>query len=393
VSVQRDLVATSRAHSGSGRGGRLLVGAEIALGVLILLAGGLVLESFRKVLGTDAGFDSRGVLSFRVTLPTARYPTAGDVRAGYDAIAAALLPLPGTRGAAYTWQLPMAGMQGSAGYTRATGEGAMALIHRVSPSYFETMGMRLVHGCGLDCDTDRPPIVVNESLARLQWSDRDPVGALVTVNGVESRITGIVNDVRHGSLETAPTPELYQHGFLRTMFVVVRSTRPAPDLVPAVRAAVRAIDPALALSDVRTLDDRMAATVARRRFTLVALASFAILAALLALVGTYGVTALIVARRRREVAIRLALGATAGGAVGWMVGRQMPVLAGGVLTGAAGALALGRVFEPFLYQTSPFEPAVYLMVTAMMAFAALLATVLPARRIAAVSPLEALQSE
>jgi predicted permease len=393
TALERGLRSGSRGATASGTTSRILVGAEVALSILLLLGAGLVVRSFDRLLRTPPGFDAQHVLSFRVSLPATRYPAATDVRRGYDALLARIAGVPGVTQAAYTWQLPMTGTQASTGYVRENGEGAMALIHRVSPTYFQAMGMRVVRGCGLDCHVDLPAAVINQAMERTQWADRNPVGEIITVNAVKSRIVGVVSDVRHGSLEQAPAPELYRAAVLRSMYVVVRASQDDADVLSGVRRAVAEVDPSLPLADVRTLEDRMMRTTARRRFTLVGLTAFAALATGLTLVGVYGVTALLVTRLRREVGIRMVLGATPAGAVGLLMRRNVPVILAGAAAGTGMSLALGRYLSPFLYETSPSDPATYAVVIAALTLVAFVATLLPARRAARVQPVEVLSAD
>jgi predicted permease len=393
VSLEGELRTTSRGNTARRQSGRWLVGVEVAMSVLLLVAGGLLARSFWRVATADPGFDATGVLTFRLTMPPGRYPTGADVRRGYDAVLAELGSQTGIVRAALTWQLPMTGVEASASYRRDDGTHAMALIHRVSPGYFTAMGMRVVRGCGLDCESDLPAVVLNESAVRAHWNGRDPIGHTIAVNGERSRITGIVSDVRHGSLEQAPAAELYQRARLRTMFVVVRSDRAVEEVAAISRAAVATVDPGLAVSDMRTLDDRLSATTARRRFTMTGIGIFAALSTLLALVGVYGVTALLAARRRPEIAIRLALGATPRSATWLLLRQNAAIVAAGLVGGLAGALVVSRQLAPHLYQTSPTDPPVYVAVIVLLAAAAGVATVVPARRAGRVSPREALQGE
>jgi hypothetical protein len=230
-------------------------------------------------------------------------------------------------------------------------------------------------------------------MERVQWPDRNPIGEIVTVNGVRSRIVGIVSDVRHGSLEQAAAPELYRQVTQRSMFVVVRSSPGVPEPWPGIRRAVAAFDALLPLSDVRTLEDRLSATTARRRFTLAGLTVFAALAGTLAIVGLYGVTALLVARLRREVGIRMVMGATPAGAIRLVMQRNVPVIAAGVAAGTIAAIGLGRFLQPFLFETSPTDPLTFTLVTGGLTTVALVATFVPARRAARVQPVEVLTTE
>jgi predicted permease len=394
-SLEQELRAGSRGSAASRRHEQLLVCAEVALSTLLLLSSGLLGRSFVRVVSTSPGFDPKNILTFRLALPPNRYPSGEHVRRAYDAILESLRRVPDVAHAAYSWQLPMSGIQGSTTYVRDTGETTMTLIHRVSPDYFAAMGIRLLRGCGLDCEADLPAVVINQAMEHSQWPDRDPIGQAITVNGVRSRIVGLVSDVRHSSLERAPAPELYRRSVLRSMYLVIRSSSPAATtpMLPAIRRAVADIDASLPLSDVHTLDERLAATTARRRFTLVGFTTFATLATGLALVGLYGVTALLVSRLRREVGIRMVLGATPAGAVMLLVRRNVPLIFAGVIGGASISLLLARFLRPFLFETAPNDPATYAAVIGVLAAVAFLATLIPARRAARVQPIEVLSTE
>ncbi|HET9370677.1 MAG TPA: ABC transporter permease [Vicinamibacterales bacterium] len=385
---------SGRTSTTAARSSRWLIGAEVALSVVLLLSAGLLVRSLWRVLLTAPGFDASRVLTFQVSLPAERYPTGEDVRRGYDRLIDAVRAVPGVDQAAYTWQLPMSGTVGSTSYTRADGESAMAIIHRVSPEYFDAMGIRLVRGRGLVNDGDLPPVVVNEALARTQWPGRDPIGEVVTVNAMRSRIVGIVGDVRHGTLEQPPAPEMYRLAFLRSLFIVVRtSAAPPAQLLPAIRAAVGSVDAAVPLSDVRTMADRLAGTTSRRRFVAAAMGMFAAIAMTLALAGLYGVTAMLVARRRREVGIRMALGATPTSAVGLLMGQAGAVIAIGAGIGVVLAALSARYLRQFLFETSPLDATTYIVVIAALTGAAAIAAYLPARRAAAVDPAVVLRQQ
>jgi predicted permease len=385
---------TGRASSAGAGSSRLLIGVEVALSVVLLIGAGLLVRSLERVLTTSPGFSAGHVLTFQASLPAARYPSGEDVRRGYDLMLHAIRGVNGVASAAYTWQLPMTGSQGSTSYSRENGEGGgLVLIHRVSPAYFDVMGMRIVRGRTLDPAGDLPPVVVNEAAVRAQWSDQDPLDQIVIINGVRSRIVGVVNDVRHGSLEQSPSPEMYRQAFLRSMFLAIRTVAPPRSVLSEVRTAVGRVDPAMPLGDIRTMDERMSATTARRRFVVLGIGIFAGLALALAVVGLYGVTAMLVARRRREVGIRIAIGATPGRAVSLLMRQTGIIVLGGLATGITIAILLARYLAPFLYDTTPRDPVIYLLVTAGLGTAATLAAYLPARRAAAVDPASVLRAD
>jgi hypothetical protein len=255
------------------------------------------------------------------------------------------------------------------------------------------MGMRIVRGRTLDAESDLPPVIVNEALVRTQWPGQDPLGEMVTVNGARSRIAGIVSDVRHGSLEQLPSPEMYRRAVLREMFLVIRTATPPRDVLPAVRLAVASVDPSVPLGDVRTMEERMAETTAHRRFVVSGIGIFAALALALALVGLYGVTAMLVARRRREIGIRIAVGATPGSAVRLLMRQTGVVIVCGLAAGITIAVPLARYLRPFLFGTSPDDLVTYLLVMVGLGAAASVAAYLPARRAAALDPAAVLRAD
>lgn len=391
-----------------------LVVAELALSVMLVIGAGLMLRTFAALQRVDLGFDRSSVLTAQLSLPQLGYEddeqverfirsTVTDVRglAGVrHAGAARLLPLTGEIG---DWSITIEGVPGGPGVDHN------ADWQIVTDGYFEAMGMRLVRGRWFTAADDReaPPVaVVNRTLADAYWGG-NAIGRRFRFGTNPDRpwvtIIGIVEDVRHNQVLEDARREMYvphaqwstssQTGARRTMALVARTSGDPLALVPALRAAVRARDPGVPLSEVRTLDHIVGDAVSGTRFTTLLLALFASIALALATVGTYGVIAYGVAQRGHEMGIRMALGASRADVVRLVLAGGGAVAAVGIVVGVAGALALSRLMSGLVYGVATLDPLTYLAVPALLAAAALLACWIPARRAAATHPATALRTD
>ncbi len=392
---------------------RTLVGMQAALAVVLVIGAALLGRSFAALRAIDPGFDSRGVLTARLTLPSADYPEVEEVVAFYRRLVARAAQLPGVRSAGATRILPLARTIGDwsitiEGRPARPRENPNADWQVVTPGYFETLGIELSTGRPLmsdDHERSQPVAVVNETMARRYWPGQDALGKrfhLGTLDQPWITIVGIAPVVRHNAVVEEPRAEMYlphsqfalqAGGTPRGMTLVLETAGPPLASIPSLRELVATMDPNLPLSEVRTLEEVTASALAEPRFSTLLLGIFAALALLLAAVGLYGVLAFFVARRTREIGIRMALGADRASVLRFVLTEGLVVAGVGVLVGVAGSLAVTRLLSEQLYGVTPLDPATFTVVPLVLLGVAALASYLPARRAAAVSPLVALREE
>ncbi len=397
-------------RAGGGRSGaraqRSFVVAAVALSVVLLLGAGLLGRSFWQIVSTDPGFDTDRVTTFEFALPGFRYTEDWQLRRYHDELLAGVRALPGVSAASLGQNLPVGG-----GYmvTPALVEGVeiedppRVQISSVSPGYFETLGLDVVSGRAFETTdgADAPPVaMVDEAFARLYFDGEDPVGRRARTyfgDPVMREIVGVVGSTVHASLtETSPEPKFY---YPAAQFppdggrLVVRSERAAAALVPAVRRVAASVDPEVPLGEVATMAQLVARTTAQPRFYATTLTVFAALALMLAIAGFFAVLSQTVTARHREIGIRMALGGDPGRVLRRVVGDGMKLSAAGLAIGVLAGLAGGRVLRGLLYQVGPADPLVFVAVAALLGAAALAASWVPARRAAAVDPMEALRTE
>ena len=395
---------------GSAAGARLLrdalVVAELAMTVVLVSGAAMFGRSLASLLAVDTGFRSSGVLTMMVPLPRWQYTTDAAQRRFYQALEARVAALPGVQGVGFTSKLPLD--YGNSTSFAVTGEPPAApnqekgaSFRVVNPDYFATLGIPLLRGrtftAGEDSAAGRV-VIVNQALVREAFGDRDPVGRQLDLGGGRATIVGVVGDVTIGKLEDEIPPTMY-YSYLQAMDVGMRmAVRTAGDphaLVAPIRAAIRDIDPGVGTYQVYTMDELMgqSQSVFLRRYPLVLVGSFAAVALVLALVGTYGVISYAVAQRLRELGIRIALGARPG-AIRWLVLRHAGVLAAtGIAAGVAATVALSRLAASLMYGVRGGEPAILAGVAALLGAMALAAALVPARRATRASPLLALKAE
>ena len=389
-----------------------LVAAEVALALVLLTGAGLMVKSFSRMRGVDKGYDASRVTRMAVELTNVRYRDAARKHAFHAALLEQLERIPGARGAAGVSYVPMGeGLDGTIGSFVVDGPTPLPKgydVDRVlvSPGYFATLGIRLLHGrdfTGSD-DAHAPGVaIVSETVARRIWPDADALGkriALADQPGPNDWLTvvGVVNDVVQdralGKHSTIYQPYV-QSSFpwlLGHMTYVVRSDA-GVDVAPAMRAALRDVDAAISAQQLQTMDDAMLEVVAEPLFQTRLLTVFSVLALLLAVIGTYGVLAYDVAERTREIALRLALGATPRQVTLMVLRRTARFALWGALIGIAASLALTRVLTTSLFEVTPNDPATLATVVGVIVLVALAAGYLPARRASRVEVLTALPQE
>jgi putative ABC transport system permease protein len=388
-----------------------LVVAEIALSLMLLIGAGLLLRSYRALLTTDLGFQERGVLSARVTLPETEYQDSEKRRGFYETLYARLAAIPGVASVGSAQGTPFSGWNVQMDMTieghpaRAAGDGLVIHYQTISPGYFPTIGVPIIKGRGFtaaDRDSATNVGVINETLARREFANVDPIGKRIKAGKLESTspwitIVGVARDFRHYRLPTPMGPAIYSPQLASPEFtqtLVLRTSLLDPmALAPAMRGVLRSLDANVPAYAVQTLADVVSRSLWRQRLQGQVLGAFAGLALLLAAVGLYGVISYAVAQRTREVGVRIALGATRRDVVAMVLWQGSRLAALGLAIGAAGALALSRVVAGLLYNVRPNDPATFVSVAAILAGVALLACYVPARRASRTDPLVAMRTD
>jgi putative ABC transport system permease protein len=381
--------------------------AEVAFALLLLVGAGLTLTSFGRLLAVQPGFQPERVLTAQVSLPRARYASDTLQARFWEQLLPRLRGVPGVAGAAVVTTAPLGGGMAMWTYTvdgrprpRAN-EGPVAIVYSASDDYFRTLGVPLRRGRAFT-SADRlgatPVAMVSERLVREQFRDREALGQRLRFDsaGPAYEIVGVVGDVKHTSLADDVRPALYtpmsQAPWGRGT-LVLRGTGDAATLAAAVRREVAALDPTLAVAEVRPMAGVVAQSVARPRFSALLLGAFAACALVLALVGIYGVVANTVAQRRGEFGIRVALGARPADVIRDVLGGSLKRAGLGVALGLAGAAALTRFLAPELYDTSPFDPPVLAGVSLLIVLVTAVASWVPAWRATRVDPIKVLRTE
>jgi putative ABC transport system permease protein len=417
VSLNRQLKESGRGSAGGARQGRargLLVVSEIALSLVLLVGAGLLVKSFLRLQAVSPGFDAQNLLAVRLSLPKGRYSNRAAVTAFYDNLRPRLEALPGVEAIGFVSALPLSGTSASVPFTidgRAAPPGeALVTDYRVaSAGYFRAMKIPLIAGRAFDGhDTAQavPVALISQSLARRYWPAGTPLGAHLRIDDNDQgprpvEIVGVVGDVQHLSLDGEPSFHIYlpvhqihedgviwltnnQHWLLRTAVDPLT-------LQAAVRREIAAVDREAPTSDMRAVEQYLAASMAPRRFNLWLLTVFAAVALLLAATGLYGVISHGVAQRRHEIGIRMALGARRIDVLKLVIGQGMGLALVGVALGLAGAGALTRWMESLLFQVRATDPLTFVSIAALLVLVTLLACYIPARRATRVDPMVALR--
>ncbi|MEQ9401073.1 MAG: ADOP family duplicated permease [Longimicrobiales bacterium] len=385
----------------------LLVAVEVAASVVLVVGAGLMVRSFAALRAVDPGFDAEGVVTVRVSPPPDRYATAEAVDAFYGRLRERALALPGAEAAGAIMFLPMT----SGGYWNAFRASDAAIeaddapsvaIRIVTPGYVETMGIRVLAGRALgDADgADGARVgVINQTLARQAFGDADPVGRTILLgrsDPEELTVVGVVADVRQSDLRQAASPEvlrpLAQEHFTR-MYLVVRAAGPSDATLGAVQRLVLEEEPDAVVSRPALMADVLGGTLSDTRLVTQMLSVFGLLALCLGAVGVYGVTAHTVARRTREIGIRMALGAESGRVARRTVASGLVPVVVGMVVGVGAALALSTGVEALLFSVSPRDPLTFLAVPAVLTAVAVAALAVPALRASSVDPVRALRSD
>jgi predicted permease len=404
----RGLMAALREGSRGCGGHRIrggLVVAEMALAVVLLTGAGLLVRSFIELTRVSPGFEPEHALQLRITMQGDDYQNGPQIRNRVDELLARIRALPGVSAAAGTALLPLSGRGSLLNFTVDDAPpppedvNAEIGVVGVTPEYFEAMGMPLRAGRAFVASdhADAPEVaIINEAALRLWFGGESPLGRRVTVGAANPEVIGVVADVLQNDPSQPALPELfrpYAQRTSRSIRIVVRTVGDPLALAPALRAAIQTIDSNLPLAEIAPLEELVASSIARPRFYTSLLTLFAAVGLTLAATGIFGVMSYSVAQRKREISIRMALGARAVEVAGMIVGRAMALAAIGAAIGIAAALAFGRVLQSQLFGVEPIDPLTLGAVVLVLAVSAALASYLPARRGAALDPATSLRGD
>ena len=419
LDLREALNEESRGTASSQGGRRLrsaLVVAEIALATVLLVGGGLLFRSFARLQAVSPGFDGSSLLVADLPLSPSSYPGDKERARFVEALLARVTALPGVERAGVTTTLPMIGSGGALHFNihgrppKGPEEYILAGYRAVSPAYLAALGVPLKRGRLLD-ERDRggsrPVVVINETLARKFFNERDPIGQQVQVGTVPDdsvplmEIVGVVGDVRQ-ALDGEPSAEMYVPylqgapdpvlaGLFRGISLVVRTDGDPYQAARGLRAAVAQVDRDQPVVKLRTMEEAMRASVAAPRFRALLVGLFAGVALLLAGTGVYGVMAYAISQRRQEIGLRMALGAGASDLRRMVLFEALRLTLAGAVLGIAGGLAVSQALSGFLFQTTPADPVTLIGAPLVLGAAALLASYLPARRATRIDPIIALR--
>ena len=382
-----------------------LVVAEIALAVLMTVGAGLLLRSFSRLLSVDPGFTPERLLTLQLNVPD-RLTTPDARRAFYEELFTRLQALPGVTAVGGTTRLPLGSTNVSTtvvveGRNTPTAELPEVEFRRSLHDYFKAMGIAVLRGRGFtrdDTATAPGVAVINQTMARRVFGEADPLGVRIRIGPSPASpwltIVGVIGDVRHAGLEREPSPEMYVNYLQNppvSPFLVFRTTGDPAALAEGVRAEMRALSASMPVYDVRTMMEIRSESVAERRFTLLLVGLFGVLALTLAASGVYGVMTLIISERTGELGLRMALGAEPRQMLGLVVGQALGLAATGIIAGLILASAVAPLLAHQLFGVAPLDPITFLGVPLVLFGVALLAALIPAARVMRLDPLTALR--
>ncbi len=407
-------------RSGTGGGShklrRGLIVGEFALALSLLAGAGLAMQSFWNLTRVDLGVQTDHVLTFNLSQPQDRFTSPDQIEQYYRQLLAAVQSVSGVAHAAVVTGLPLRGDSDGMPFTLVGGreysdpsQRPGAGFESVTPDYYRTFGIQVKRGRSFtdqDTATSVRVAMVNEDFARRYLKDVDPLKQRISVEQiipgvqqlgppVEWQIVGVFHNVRYGGFRD-DRPEInvpFAQSLMPSVNVGVRTAEDPAAMTKTIAASVHSIDPQIAVSQIRTMDQIKEESLAEDRFTMFLFASFAVVALLLAAIGIYGVMAFGVSQRTREIGMRIALGASRGNVTGLIVREGALLALIGLGVGFGGALLVGRTMQSTLYGVKAVDISVFLLVSAMLLLTALVASYLPARRAAAVDPVKALRSE
>jgi len=412
LDVNEAVKASSSRSSASKMDARLrglLVVSEIALSLVLLVGAGLLIKSFIKLRGVETGFDPQQITTAQASLTSEKYQTTAQVWAFEQQVLERISSLPGVIAAATSSNVPMErGLRMGMRFEGPSGSVVQTVqVRAISPQYFRALSIPVIRGREFgeaDLNPSLPVIIINETLARRHWSDRDPIGQQITGQGQKRQIVGVVRDIKEMALDQAIEPTVYlpvshmQDGLMRAMngwFLtswIVRTAGPI-DLTAALRQAVKEIDPQMPLDNVRPLAQVISTSYQSRQFILLLMGIFAGFALVLTAVGIYGVLSYQVSQRTNEIGIRMALGAQAQDVLKLVIGQGMRLTLIGIAIGLIAAYGLTRLIANLLFDVSATDPTTFTVIALLLTSVALTACYLPARRAMKVDPMVALRYE
>jgi putative ABC transport system permease protein len=400
----------SSVGSGRLRLRRILVTAEVALSLLLLVGAGLLIKSFMRLQQVDAGFEDKGVLTMRIGLPAARYTQPDQVRNFYRELLRRVSAVPGVTHAGAVNGLPLSGTGGSGTTTpdspvvSSNQQSPEADQRFVTPGYFEAMGTKIIAGRGFDDrDTEitQPVAIIDETMAKTYFPGEDPIGKRIKRGLRQSSqpwmtIVGVVRHVRYRTLEEPSRVQVYMpHTQVPAagMSLAIKTNLDPGSLTATVQREVKSMDPEQPLFAVRPMEELTATSVMRRRLIMTLLTIFAGIALVLAAVGIYGVISYWVTQRSHEIGIRVAVGAGRLDVLKMVLGQSMSVVLIGVAIGLLGALGLTRLMTSFLYNVTATDVATFATYSAALIVVGLIASYIPARRATKIDPVKMLRQE
>jgi len=393
----------------STRARNVLTVSELSLAAVLLIGAGLLVRSYLRLLAVNPGFRTEQLLTFRLSLPAAKYSDDVRIAAFYERALQRIRAVPGVVDVGAASDPPFLAanylsfrVQGRAPLPPGANQDAQTSV--ATPDYFKVMGVPLVRGrlfSERDSRQATLAAVISESMARRYWPNEDPVGRRIAIDGSDNHpnwreIIGVVADTRSESLGELPYPQLYlPYAQLpqRSMTVMVRTAGKPLSVLPDIRAALYSVDQEQPLHAVSTMEEILSASIAQQRLSMLLLFVFALLALVLAGVGVYGVMSHIVGQRTQEIGIRMALGARPLDVLRMIMGQGMTLAAIGILAGALAAVGLARLIAGMLYGIEATDPATFVSVVAVLAAASFLACYVPARRATRVDAAIALRCE
>ncbi len=398
--------ATTARHSTPTR--NFVLVSEIALSLVLLISATPLVKSFRGLSQSGTGIHTEGVLTAQIALSPLRYPENAQQEAFSRRVSEQAATLPDVLSVSVASSLPIIGVEEYRFITEErSSDGSEMLVasrQAVSPDYFRTMGIPLLTGRPFSySDTDREPKValVNQTMALRYWSGESPIGKRIRFGSAESdaewmSIVGVAEDVKQSSLDTPPAPEIYVPYFQQPspyLFLIVRANSDPTRLASFVQSAVWAVDKDQPLTNLKTMEDILAESIAERRLIMMIISAFAVLAFIMAGIGIYGLISYSTTQRTREIAIRMALGAQPRTVLTLILRQGLLLILAGAGLGALAALLLTRFLSALLYEVSARDPLIFLIIPLLLIVVGLLATYLPARRATRIDPVAAVRYE
>jgi putative ABC transport system permease protein len=399
-------------HPDRNRGRNVLVAAQTAMAMILLVGSGLMARSFTRMMNADLGFETHGILTAQIALPASSYRERTDVSRFAQRLVEQLAALPSVEAAGATTNLPIESGPSGTSFEfdgRAVDPGQVPPIvgyHVITPGFFEAMRIPLLKGRAFTWSDLREgvnPIVVNQLLVDTYWKGQEPIGKRIRRSGSDPNtarpwytVVGVVGTVRQVGPREDPDPMVYftpssDLDDVRAFTYVIRGSQAALQ-ADGIRRTVRALDADLPIASIRTMDEVMERSIVQFSFTMLTLGIAATVALLLGAIGLYSVLSYAVSLRQREIGVRLALGAAPSRVLRSVVGRGVMICLAGLVVGALGAVGLTRLLRSLLFETEPLDPITFAGVAAILLVVAFLASYLPARRAAKINPIEILKS-